>query len=84
MRTFISEMKNKFVSGEKITRNDLIFVFILAVFVRFLFMACSGLGPALTPDYWRYDDQSNRILLGDYNLVSVWFITAPLSSLCVG
>ena len=78
MTTFMSKLKNKFVSGEDITRNDLIFVFILAIFARCIFMAWSGLGPALTADYWRYDDQSNRILLGDFNLVSLDFITAPL------
>jgi Dolichyl-phosphate-mannose-protein mannosyltransferase len=76
--TFMSKLKNKFVCQGEITRNDLIFVFILAIFARCIFVAWSGLGPALTGDYSRYDDQSNRILLGDFNLVSVNFITAPL------
>ncbi len=58
--------------------NEIALVFFLAIFVRYLFSFFSGIDNFDGPDNFRYLEQSDRILSGNYNLEEKLFITAPL------
>ncbi len=59
--------------------KKLLFIFILALIIRLLFSHYSGVSQ-FGGDWDRYDEQSNNILLGKFNLETTLFITAPLYS----
>ncbi len=66
-----NDMKN-------ITSKGFALVFFLAVFVRYMFSIFSGVDNFDGPDNFRYLEQSDRILEGNFNLEEKLFITAPL------
>lgn len=63
-------------------KKQLILIFVLALIVRLLFAQYSGV-EVFGGDWGRYDDQSNNILRGEFNLETSLFITAPLYSYLV-
>jgi len=63
---------------KNITPQRFALIFFLAVFVRYMFSIFSGVDNFAGPDNFRYLEQSDRILEGDFNLEEKLFITAPL------
>ena len=63
---------------KNITSKGFALVFFLAVFVRYMFSIFSGVDNFDGPDNFRYLEQSDRILEGNFNLEEKLFITAPL------
>ena len=62
-----------------ISKNKLLFIFFIALISRLVFARFSGVDQ-FGGDWGRYDSQSDNILLGQFNLETSLFITAPLYS----
>jgi len=65
-----------------LSKKRMLLIFFLALIVRFVFARYSGVD-RFGGDWGRYDSQSNNILLGQFNLETALFITAPLYSYLV-
>jgi hypothetical protein len=59
-------------------RQDAALIFGIAFLVRVLWALLSGLGPEAGADFERYDQMSDNILSGNFNLETKLFIVAPL------
>ena len=66
------------MNSKRLKYNEMALVFFLAILVRYLFSFFSGVDNFDGPDNYRYLEQSDRILSGNYNLEEKLFITAPL------
>lgn len=69
-------------SFPNMNKKQLILIFFIALISRVLFSQFSGV-EVFGGDWGRYDDQSNNILKGEFNLEGSLFITAPLYSYLV-
>ena len=62
-----------------VLKNKLLLIFFIALIFRILFAKYSGVDQ-FGSDWNRYDSQSNNILVGQFNLETSLFITAPFYS----
>jgi len=63
-----------------LTRGQLASLFLFAITFRYGWASLSGISNFSGGDWGRYDEQSNGILMGNFNLETGLFITAPLFS----
>ncbi len=61
-----------------LNKSDMLKIFVLAFSVRVLWALLSGIPASSGPDFLRYDNFSNNILNGNFNLKLDSFIVAPL------